>query len=233
MDPAGDGPGPEGPEDEPEAVGGRNSPLRRCIATGTVQAKDGMVRFVVGPDGTVVPDVEERLPGRGFWITADPALIRKVADRGGFSRAARRTVRAEPDLAERVGKLLEARCLALLGMARRSGQALAGFEKVREALRAGEAAVLLAAKDGAEDGKAKLRALAANAAPGIALVELFEAAAIGAALGRDIAVHACVSRGRLAKGFLADCRRYAAFAGGRVDMVMPGPVTGQRDETTN
>jgi predicted RNA-binding protein YlxR (DUF448 family) len=218
-------------EDEPEAVEGKRSPLRRCIVTGEVKAKDGLVRFVVGPDGSAVPDLEERLPGRGHWVTAERELVRKAVAKGAFSRVARRPVRAEADLADRVEALLKTRCLDLLGMARRGGQVVSGFEKVREALKAGEAGLLLAASDGAEDGKAKLRALAIHAAPGAALVEVFGAAEMGSALGRDIAVHACLAPGRMAKRFLAECRRYAGFAGARIETISPVQVAGQRDET--
>lgn len=204
------------PMDEPEAVGGRRSPLRRCVVTGAVQGKEGMIRFAVADDGTLVPDLEERLPGRGYWITAErPVLVRALA-RAAFARAARRPVRAEPDLADRVGGLLARRCLDMLGLARRAGQVVAGFEKVREALAAGRAGVLLAASDGASDGRAKLRGLAA----GLPVVELFDAAALGAALGRDIAVHAAIAPGRLAERFLAECRRYRGF------VIAGGPASG-------
>lgn len=219
-------------EDEQEAVGGKDSPLRRCVATGEVKAKGDLIRFVVGPDGSVVPDLEERLPGRGHWVTSDRATLLRAIAKGAFSRAARRPVKAEPELAERVGALLKGRCLDLLGMARRGGQALAGFEKVREALKAGEAGLLLAAEDGAEDGKAKLRALAAHAAPGIPLVGLFAAAEMGSALGRDMSVHACVAPGRLAGRLEAECRRYAGFATGRMETISPVHGAGQRDGTT-
>jgi hypothetical protein len=205
-------PGGDVPEDEPEEVGGRRSPLRRCIVTGTVQPKEGMVRFALAPDGTVVPDLEERLPGRGYWVTADRETLVRAVAKNMFTRAARRPVKAAADLPDRVGTLLRQRCLDLLGMARRAGQAVAGFEKVREALKGERAAVLLAASDGAEDGKAKLRGLSRGTVPEISL---FTASEVGAAMGRDIAVHAALSSGGLAQRFLAECRRLAGLAPGQ------------------
>jgi predicted RNA-binding protein YlxR (DUF448 family) len=215
--------------DEPEAVGGRRSPLRRCIVTGEVDTKDGMLRFVVAPDGSVVPDLEERLPGRGYWVTADRAVLAKAVSKNLFSKAARRAVRAGPDLPDRVAALLRGRCLDLLGLARRGGLAVAGFEKVREMLKSGGAALLLAAVDGAEDGRSRLRALA----PGLPVAELFEASAMGAALGRDLAVHAALAPGRLTERLLAECRRYAGFAPGRVSTIQLRTSAGDRDQTTN
>ena len=186
-------------------------PLRRCILTGTVQPKDGMIRFVVDPDGVVVPDLEGILPGRGLWLTAERAVVEKAIARKAFAKAARQPVRVESDLADRLAALLVRRCLNLVGLARRAGQAVAGFEKVREALRTGHVgrsgrpAVLLAASDGAADGRAKLRALAG----GLPVLEDFEAAALGAALGRDLVVHAVLARGNLANRLQIDAGRYA------------------------
>ena len=94
------------PDGEAEAIGGPKSPLRRCIATGVVGPRNGMVRFVVGPDGTVVPDVDETLPGRGLWLTADPALVEKAVVKNLFAKAARRAVRAPADLSAQVVALL-------------------------------------------------------------------------------------------------------------------------------
>ena len=207
-------------------------PLRRCIVTGTVQVKAGMIRFVIGPDGTVVPDLENVLPGRGLWVSAGrPALDRAVA-RNAFAKAARRQVRVEPGLADRLVIMLERRCLDLIGLARRAGQAVAGYEKVREALktgqvgRAGAPGLLLAARDGSDDGRSKLRGLA-GALP---LVEEFEAAALGAALGRDNAVHAVLARGALAErlkveaGRLRDLRTLPAGQRPAGQPINDGPV---------
>jgi len=187
----------------------KRDPLRRCIVTGTVQPKDTMIRFVVGPDGTAVPDLEEVLPGRGLWLTAERAVVERAVARNVFSKAARRPVRVEPGLADRLAVMLERHCLDLIGLARRAGQAIAGFEKVREALRAGQVGrsgapgLLLAARDGAADGRSKLRGLAGE----LPLVEEFEAAALGAALGRDNAVHAVLARGALADRLKAEAGR--------------------------
>ena len=192
---------------------GPRDPLRRCIVTGIVQPKETMIRFVIAPDGTVVPDLEETLPGRGLWLTAERAVVDRAAARNLFAKAARRQVRVEPGLAERLIVMLERRCLDLIGLARRAGQALAGFEKVREALQAGRIGrsgvpgLLLAARDGAADGRSKLRGLA-GALP---LVEEFEAAALGAALGRDHAVHAVLARGALADRLKVEASRLRAL----------------------
>lgn len=208
---------PEGlPPCEPqEPADLEKGPLRRCVATGTVQPKDGMIRFVVAPDGEIVPDLEERLPGRGLWLTAEPSAIAKALGKNLFAKAARRAVRVPPDLAERLERLLERRCLDAFGLARRAGQALAGYEKVREALktnqvaRAGPPCLLVEASDGSPDQRGKITALA----PDMPVVDLFDSAAMAAALGREAAVHAVVARGKLAKSLARDSARLKGIKG--------------------
>jgi uncharacterized protein len=177
---------------------------RRCLVTGSVRPKDELIRFVVGPDATIVPDVDERLGGRGLWLTSNREAIETAVAKRAFSRAARQQVRASDDLPRRVAGLVERRCLDLLGLARRAGQVVAGFEKVDAALRKGSAAVLIEARDGAADGRSKLRALA----PAIPIVSCLDSAALAAALGRQSpVVHAIISPGRLAQRFLREANR--------------------------
>jgi uncharacterized protein len=189
-------------------------PLRRCIATGAVGPKDGMIRFAVAPDGQLVPDLEERLPGRGLWLSAEtPALDRALA-KNLFAKAARRSVTVPPDLGGRLASLLERRCLHHLGLARRAGQAVAGYEKVREALKSGHVGrggprpgLLVEASDASPDQRGKLTALA----PDLPVVDRFLAADIAAALGREHAVHTLVAEGRIASALRRDAGRLAGL----------------------
>lgn len=201
----------------PPAVDEKESgPRRRCVATGRVGDKDGMIRFVVSPDGGVVADLEERLPGRGMWVSADADALALAVRRGAFSKAARRRLQVPADLAAQVEKLLERRCLDRIGLARRAGQLIAGYEKVREALksgrvgRSGPPALLVAAADGSPDQRGKVAALA----PRLPVVDLFAGDALADALGREVAVHAVAARGGLADALLRDARRLAGLRGG-------------------
>lgn len=193
---------------------GVEGPLRRCIVSGTVQPPEDMVRFVVGPDACVVPDVDRALPGRGIWLSAARDMVNTAVVKKLFARAARAKVAAPEDLADRVEWLLARRCLEMLGLARRAGQAVAGYEKVRARLLAGQAALLLEASDAAPGGYEKIRALA----PDLPMVALFDAASLGAALGRDAAVHVAVSPGRLAERLVQEASRLAGFRAGRVEL---------------
>ena len=166
-----------------------------------------MLRFVVGPDNRIVPDVGRELPGRGLWIGADRHAIARAMKKNLFARAAKVAVTVEPDLADQVEVLLARRCLELLGLARRAGKAVTGFEPVRAALGAGRVKVLITAVDAAAGAAAKLRSQAGTAIP----VKLFTVRELSLALGRENVVHAAVNRGPLAERFAAEVTRLAGF----------------------
>ena len=190
------------PPDEPES-----GPLRRCIVTGERLAKETMVRCVVGPDGTIVPDVGAALPGRGLWLTSRRDIVATAVKKRAFDRAARRSVTVPADLADRIEMLLVQRCREAVGLARRSGKAVAGFEKVGQAIRKGGVGLLLAASDGAHDGRHKIAAMA----PGLPVMDRLDAAELGAAFGRDHVVHGAIGAGALAARLLLDSARLAGF----------------------
>ena len=209
VDPAiGDAPWDETVDDgeDPGEVE-ESGPNRRCIVTGEVLPVESLVRFVVSPDGGVVPDLELRLPGWGIWLSARWDMVNTAATKNLFSKAARRKIAVPPDLADMIERMLARRCLDILGLARRAGQAIAGYDKVRAELKAGRGAVLVAASDGAADGREKIRALA----PGLPLVAVLRGDELGAIFGRDHAVHVLLSRGKLANRLLVDATRLAGF----------------------
>jgi uncharacterized protein len=182
-------------------------PERRCIVTGESGTTDGLVRFALAPDGHVVPDVAERLPGRGVWVKARRDMVRTAAAKGLFARGFKGRALADADLADVVERLLAERCLELLGLARRAGLAVAGFEKVRALLAEGGAALLLEATDGAETGAGRLHRLA----PEVPVVSGLKAAEMGGALGRDLAVHVALKPGGLVATLERELTRLAGF----------------------
>lgn len=185
----------------------RKGPNRRCIVTGSVLPKEQLLRFVVGPDSMVVPDVEGRLPGRGIWLSPGRDVVNTAVAKRLFAKAARRAVAVPDDLADLIERILHRRCLDALALARRAGQAVCGFEKVKAELKSGRVAVLVQAGDAAQDGRDKLKALA----PGAVVVDQFDAAELGAVFGRDHAVHACVAPGGLARRLTTEAALLAGF----------------------
>lgn len=150
-----------------------------------------------------------------MWLTAQRDIVADAVSKRLFARAAKAPVVVDSGLEERVEALLARRCAELLGLARRAGLVRAGFMKVKESLAKGGVVVLVEALDGAADGRAKLGALA----PGVAMVSCLSAAELGAALGRDHAVHIALKAGPLTDSFIAEARRLAGFrVGARVDV---------------
>jgi uncharacterized protein len=185
-------------------------PQRRCIVTGEIRDRGALVRLVVGPDGAIVPDVAARLPGRGLWLTPRRDIVDQAVTRRVFARAARRPVSAPAGLADRIESLLARRCVDAVGLARRAGLAVAGFERVSEAAHRGRTGLLLFALDGAEGGRRKLAALGRD----LPSARVLTAAELGAAFGRERIVHAVVADGPLCRRLLTDLLRLVGLRAG-------------------
>ena len=195
-----------GPETRPEADG-TDGPLRRCLVTRECGPREAMIRFVVGPDGAIVPDLGARLPGRGLWLQSRRDIVQRAVAANAFARAARRGVAVPEGLADQIEGLLAARTVEAIGLARRAGQALSGFDAVRRALQRGWAAVLIVASDGSARERSRLPA---GSVPG-PIVDVLDAAELGSVFGRDRIVHAAIGRCRLADRFRTEAGRLAGF----------------------
>lgn len=199
---------------DPEQVDGNS---RRCLVTRTAEPREGLIRFAVGPDGTVVPDLAERLPGRGLWLTARRDIVQTACAKGAFARAARRRVTVPDGLDLLVESLLARRCIELIGLARRAGLVTTGYGKVRAALSADRVALLLAPLDATGRDAAELagradttRRRAANR-PEVTRWAVLTRAELGAVLGRDDAVHVALSAAPLTERIERELSRLAGF----------------------
>jgi len=190
-----------------ETAKSSREPLRRCLVTRQTLPREAMVRFVLGPDGTIVPDLAARLPGRGLWLQARRDIVERAAAANAFAKAARRDVDVPDGLADQVERLLVVRCLDLIGLARRAGQALSGFDSVRNALKRGWVARLVVASDGSQRERSRLPA--ANAPDPI--VDVLSAAELGGVFGRGRVVHAAICRCGLETRFRVEAARLAGF----------------------
>ena len=184
---------------------------RRDIVSGQVMDEAALVRFVAGPGGLVVPDLARKLPGRGLWVAADRVSVETAVKKGAFSRAAKAKLAASADLADQVETLLRRRLLDGLGLAKRAGELISGFEKVASTLNAGKAAWLIEASDGAADGRRKILNVARKSPKPPQLCGLFDAEELGLALGAENVIHTAFLAGRGADRWTADVRRLAGF----------------------
>jgi uncharacterized protein len=185
---------------------------RLCIATRTVRPIDEMIRFVIGPDEVVVPDLQRRLPGRGVWVTATRDALAAAVKRNVFAKGFKRPVRASPDLVGLTDQLLERAALGGLAMARKAGLIETGFARVEIAIAEGHIAALIHAADGVRKlATAARRRL--GAAASLPVVTAFSSAQLDLALGRSNVIHAALLRGAAGEAFLARYRNLLRFSG--------------------
>ena len=180
---------------------------RKCIATGEVRPVAELVRFVFAPDNSVVPDIMGKLPGRGIWVSADRKALDE-ATKKHFARAARKAVTVPDDLTAQVEHGLVARVTSLLAMARKSGDAVAGYEKVKDWLSKDYADVLIQASDGSERGKNKL-----STPYGGKFIGWLTADELGLAFGRETVIHAALGTGGLSKRVVEEAARLQGLRG--------------------
>ena len=173
-----------------------------------------MIRFVLSPDRVVVPDLGARLPGRGMWLSARADVLSTACTKGAFARASRGAVTVPSALLFDLVTLLEGRIADHIGLARRAGQAVCGFQKAREWLGGqapgGRVALVIQALDGSRDERARFLR---SGGPVVPVIAPLSAARLGLVFGRDHVVHVAVASGRLADGLLADARRWGGLTG--------------------
>jgi len=219
-------------ENPAEACDEERGPERTCAVTREKGAPEEMLRFVLGPDHQVTPDIKRKLPGRGVWIGLSRQRVAQAVKKQVFARGLKDKANAAPDLPDLVENLLRRDALQALSMANKAGLVTTGFVKVEKAI-AEDVGALLHARDGAADGKRKLgQALRRRYGPeGKPEIGLFSREEIDAALGRDHVVHAALGNGAATKVLLASCRRLAVYRG---DEKTDGPAGGDNlmaDET--
>jgi uncharacterized protein len=192
---------------------------RLCAATGEVTPVADMIRFVVAPDGSVVPDLKRRLPGRGIWITATRPALSNALARKAFARSFRREVRVAGDLVDSTERLLEQAALDALAMAHKAGRAILGFAKIQAALgRLDRVAALIHASDASQDGTRKLNASLQGRPDieNIVIINTFAISQLDLAFGRANVVHAVLVAGPETEAFLARVARLERFRTGTV-----------------
>jgi uncharacterized protein len=188
---------------------------RLCIVTRAVTPTDDMIRFVAGPDHTLVPDLKRKLPGRGVWVTARRDLLAAAAKRGAFGRALKADVTVAPDLPAKVEGLIERSVLDSLAIARKAGQVVAGYAKVEAAVEHGDAVGVLHASDAGAEGVRQISAAIRRGfgadAGNVVVIDAFTSAQLDLALARPNVIHAALLAGRASDTVLARWRTLERF----------------------
>jgi predicted RNA-binding protein YlxR (DUF448 family) len=213
----------------------RDGPERSCVVSRQVKPADELIRFVVGPEGVLTPDIRRKLPGRGVWTSLSAAVVAEAIKRKAFERSLKAKVTVPPDLAAMVDALLLRDTLQALAMANKAGLVQMGFSKVEAVAEAGRCKAVLEASDGAEDGRRKIgqalrRAELARETAGlkprkIPVVGIFSAVDLELALGRPHVIHAALAPGPAVEGVLSRWRRlvrYRTDDAGAIELDQPG-----------
>lgn len=195
----------------------KHEPERTCIVRRETANPADLIRFVLGPDATVVPDLRHKLPGRGVWVTADRATVQEAVRRRLFARAFKAEAKVPPSLAEDIDAALLRDVTGALALANKAGAVTSGFAKVEAACRKGEVSALLHASEAAPDGRRKLAGALHKGTEGtISVIPVLDDLAgdeLGVALGRVHVVHAAILAGAGGAGCLARWRRLRRYRG--------------------
>ena len=175
---------------------------RKCIATGQVLSKSKLIRFVLGPDSVIYPDPENKLPGRGIWVKADRSAIMKAEKGQLFSLAAKQSTECLENLADQVENLIANRIIKLIGLSRKSGQCICGYEKVKDWLKKDIVKVLIQSSDGSGRGKSRLRTPDDGK-----FIGCLSSKELGKAFGRENITHCALASGGLTQRIVEDAQR--------------------------
>jgi predicted RNA-binding protein YlxR (DUF448 family) len=190
----------------------KSATMRMCAVSREVRPIGELIRFVVSPQGEVIPDLKRKLPGRGLWVSASRRTVAEAVRRNQFSKGFKRDVRAAPTLPADTEALLVRSATEALAMAAKAGQVVSGFSKVEGALQQGQAEALIHASDGAADGTRKLDAIVRQRGGNhgesqeMPIVSVLTSAELDLALGRSNVIHAALLAGPASKTFLSRCQ---------------------------
>ena len=191
---------------------------RTCIVTRQEADPEEMIRFVAGPDGSVVPDLKRELPGRGCWVKAERALVEKAVAKNLFARALKGPVKPQADLAALVDTLLLRQLAGMINLARKAGQFVSGSMKVDNAVRSGEAIAVFHAADAAADGVRKIDSARKARSLGMEEEEIvafrpFSADEMMALMGPNAFIHAAALAGQAGEGVVKRAIRVQQYRG--------------------
>ncbi len=181
---------------------------RKCLATGEVQPKFGLIRFVVGPDNTVYPDLMNKLPGRGMYVSADKTALEHAIQKGMFARGAKQQVTIPQGFVADIEQKLARRVVDLISLARKSGTAVSGYEKVKDWLIKDYADVLIQSSDGSERGKSKL----STPQDGV-FIGWLTSDELGMAFGKQTVIHCALATGGLTQRVVDEAQRLKGLRG--------------------
>ena len=108
---------------------------------------------------------------------------------------------------EIVEGILTKKGLDALNLARKAGDLVLGFEKVKELIIKGRAAFVVEATDAGADGKQKIAELSAN----LEKFTLYDTATLSSAFDRENTVYLAVKKGKMSEMVRLALKRYQTY----------------------
>jgi len=178
--------------------------MRECALSKTAKPVEELLRFALGPDGEIAPDIDAKAPGRGVWITADETSVALAVKKNAFAKSLKQQVKVPSELAQITRTRLEQRLKGALGLARKAGQLQTGATRVKSAITSGSVIALLTATDAASDGRRKMMAALRANMDGVEVpqFDILTSSQLGLALGQENVIHAALTGGAAAKSAL-------------------------------
>lgn len=181
---------------------------RKCVISGKILPKDELLRFVLLKDGTVVPDFNKKLDGHGFYLSNSKKLLSELAAKPNpLNKILHTKTIINADLPQIVEKILHKRGLDALNLARKAGNLVLGFEKVKDTVAKGKVAFVIEAVDAGDDGKQKITAMTKD----LDAFALYDVADLSRALNRENTVYLAIKTGPMSAMVRSAFQRYQTF----------------------
>ncbi|MCF4097008.1 RNA-binding protein [Maritalea mediterranea] len=188
--------------------------LRTCCVTRESLPKADLIRFALGPNGEILPDIAGKAGARGVWVTANEQILAQAVAKKAFARALKTNVNVPDNLVEITRAHLQKRLLGALGLAMKGGHLVTGYAKVRSAIEKGKIDALIAASDGSMDGRKKMTQLlrAVELEDEVPLIDFLTAEQLSLALGGKNVIHAALVGGAATKSAMDRAHQLARFS---------------------
>lgn len=194
------------------------SPLRRCIVTRAELPPDELIRFVADPQGTIVPDLSRKLPGRGVWVSCTRDAVAAAVKANAFAKSLKRQIGVPTDLPQTIDTLFVGRLLNALSLANKAGLVMTGADKVERLLDSGRCVALVHGSDGTAEGRRKLdrkfMAIQQDRGKAAPIVDWLTIDELSLAMGRSNVVHAGLIQGGATIRFLSEAERLRRYRSG-------------------
>ena len=108
-----------------------------------------MLRFVLSPERILVPDILNKLPGRGAYTCMAKSCLKAAADKKQFSRSFKEEVR-DADAAGLISQVtvrMEERIASYISLANKAGKVISGTDMVSDKMKNHTPGLLFIASD--------------------------------------------------------------------------------------